>query len=324
MAGTFAHITVVNTLCTTGEVLESIETLTRVMRYSLRKYLNFCELGAVSPDCPQLKLPDLSAAAWSQVMHHGKTADIVRQAVPLVFAMDWRRAATQQCIAWLFGYVGHLVTDMTVHPVLNLKNGTYAEHPRTHRVCEMNQDVYIFHQRGLGEVTKAEYLRECGIGTCSTTGDARKLAPAVARLWTKSLKAVQSAKQTPKPATPKPAKPPEPDEWYHHFVAILDKFVEEGGRLPRFLRGFLESEGLVFPEIENVRREYLRNLPTPLGETLDYDELFERVQANLKRTWRELGLALDLGQPELFTLPNGDLDSGLDEAGQSVFWRNNA
>ena len=323
MAGTFAHIAVVDTLCTTGEVLESIETLTRVMRYALRKYLNFCELGAVSPDCPQLKFLDSSAAAWSKVMHHGKTAEIVRQAVPPVFAMDWRRPATQQCIAWLFGYAAHLVTDMTVHPVLNLKNGTYAENPRAHRVFEMNQDVYVFHQRGLGEVTHAEYLSDCGIGTCSSTGDSSKLAPAVARLWTRSLKAVQPAKKTKKAATPTPSRPPEPGEWYHHFVAVLDRFVEEGGRLPRFLRGFLEAEGLLYPEIGNVRQDCLRNLPTPLGESWHYDELFERILANVKQSWRELGLALDRSRPELFTLPNGDLDTGLDESGQSVFWRVN-
>lgn len=141
------------------------------------------------------------------------------------------------------------------------------------------------------------------------------------RLWTQSLKAACPRTRAAKAAAPKPSKPPDPAAWYRCYVTLIDQFAEEGGKFPRFLRGFLEAEGLVYPEIDDVKPQYLPKLPSPLGGSLHYADLFERILANLESTWRELGQALDRGRPDLFTLPNGDLDTGLDASGQFTFWR---
>jgi hypothetical protein len=52
MAGTFAHIGLVDSLCHNADLLDEISGLTPQMKRSLMKFINFCELGAISPDAP--------------------------------------------------------------------------------------------------------------------------------------------------------------------------------------------------------------------------------------------------------------------------------
>ena len=81
MAGTFAHITLVDKLCQDNDVLNGITTLTPAMRQALKLYRPFCELGAISPDAPYLQLLSGDSARWANVMHYWKTADFVRHAI---------------------------------------------------------------------------------------------------------------------------------------------------------------------------------------------------------------------------------------------------
>lgn len=52
MAGTFAHIALVDLLCQDGDALDGIATLTPAMKRALMQFNNFCELGAISPAAP--------------------------------------------------------------------------------------------------------------------------------------------------------------------------------------------------------------------------------------------------------------------------------
>jgi hypothetical protein len=40
------------------------------------------------------------------------------------------------------------------------------------------------------------------------------------------------------------------------------------------------------------------------------------------QTWDELGTALDTNRPDLLTLVNGDLDTGIADNNQHIFWQN--
>jgi len=51
-----------------------------------------------------------------------------------------------------------VVADVTIHPILELKVGSYAEHKMGHRTCEMHQDAYIFQRLNLGDVGLSEHL----------------------------------------------------------------------------------------------------------------------------------------------------------------------
>ena len=63
MAGTFAHITLVDSLCQDADALDSIDTLSPTMKRALMQFNNFCELGAVSPDTPYLTLLSADSAS---------------------------------------------------------------------------------------------------------------------------------------------------------------------------------------------------------------------------------------------------------------------
>ncbi len=321
MAGTFAHLTLVDKLCRDDAVLDGIGTLTPVMKGALKTFRPFCELGAISPDAPYLRLLSGDAARWADVMHYWKTADFVRHAIPLVFNMDYRFTDTQKCLAWLFGYTAHLVTDLTIHPVVKARVGPYDQNKRMHRICEINQDVYIFHKQGFGDITTAQYIDRCGIKSCADPTDSGKLNAAVRKLWSDGLKSYLSEGVSMKNSLPAPEHDPDPDAWFEHYVRLLDKFVEDGGMSPLVFRTISEAAGVIYPQYSDVVKKFINNLEMPgEGEPTNYDAVFERTKQNVIATWRDLGAALDSGKKELFTLANADLDTGRDSNNRLVFW----
>lgn len=320
MAGTFAHITLVDSICQNADALDSITALTPSMKRALMKFLNFCEFGAISPDAPYLELLSEDAACWANVMHYWKTADFIRRGVSYVYAMDYRTTEAQKCIAWLFGYSAHIVTDFTVHPVINLRVGPYEQNKLQHRLCELSQDVYIFNKLGFGDVSTAEYIRRCGIETCAEVAHQGMLDPAIRKLWCHCLGDGFPSKILMKDGLPAPKALPAPDEWFTHYVSMIDKFAEEGGRFPCLCRQIVEAKGLVFPQLDEIDQTFIEGLVMPDGNTGSYDQVFELARNNVMQVWDDLGKALDSGIPNLLTLANGDLDTGVAENNQSIFW----
>lgn len=330
MPGTFAHITLADCLCD-GNVLDSIPELSSQTKHTLLEFLNYCELGAVSPDYPYLAavvnvpvLCDADAAGWANLMHYWKTADFVRSSVghflssPLG-AQD--SAGARKCIAWLFGYVSHLVADLTVHPVIEFKVGPYEQNQKQHRVCEMNQDVYIFYRELHQEVTDAEYLRRCGIRRCCDQHAHNDLDPVVAAFWKSVLDGISLIDLQLPNGVPAPHKPAKPNEWHHWFTKLLDDFAEEGCHVP-FLSRHLEDAGLFYPKFPGVDRQFIDDLALPVGGSAAYDEVFQHAKTNVRAAWGQLGAALQAKDPERFTLPNGNLDTGMaDDGSGSIFWR---
>ena len=318
MSGTLAHLTLVDTLCNV-DVLNGIETLTPTMKRALMKFMNFCELGAVSPDYPYLTLLSSNAAAWANIMHYWKTVDFIRSGIKYVYDMNYNTSDARRCIAWLFGYTSHVVTDMTVHPVINIKVGPYEQNKTTHRICELNQDVYIFHEKKSG-IDSDEFIRNCGFASCVDISNREKLYPAISSLWCQTLNDISLKDVKMKDGLNNPDEPPEPDEWHKYYVGILDKFALEGKLLPPFSRHFAEGEGLVYPDYNHIIRDYVDNLTSPVGGSIVFNEVFRRAQENVKHVWTELGSALDSGKPELLTLANADLDTGMIDS-HYIFWK---
>lgn len=325
MAGTFAHLTLVDKLCQDGDALDGIGTLTPAMKVALKTCRPFCELGAISPDAPYLQILSGDAARWANVMHYWKTADFVRHAIPLVFNMDYRFTDSQKCLAWLFGYAAHLVTDLTIHPVVKVRVGSYDQNKRMHRICEINQDVYIFHQQGFGDITAAEYIDGCGIRSCADPADGGRLDAAVRELWSMCLSRHLPDGISMQSKLMAPEHEPDPDAWFAHFVQLLDKFVEDGGLSPLLFRNISEAVGVVYPKRSKVEMKYIRNLEIPgEGEPTNYDYIFDRTRQNVISTWRELGSALDTGDKDLFRLANGNLDTGRNDSNRLIFWEDMA
>jgi hypothetical protein len=319
MAGTYAHITLVYTLCRDADLLKSIPSLKPAVKRALMMFENFCELGAVSPDLPYLTFLDKNSTGWANVMHYWTTADFIRSCIPHVYNMKYSTSEAQRCIAWLFGFTAHVVTDLTVHPIVNLKVGPYKGHELEHRLCEMNQDVYIFHEMKLGDVTNAEFIGGSGIASCIDLDNKHKLYSPIATLWGKALSSISRDSITMEAGLDKPSDDPEPDKWFHNYVLAMDKVAEEGGYLPPLLRRLAEDKGVVYPSYEEMNRGYVDNLASPGGGTINYNEVFRRAQDNVKQIWSELGQALDTGKAQSFTLANGNLDTGLIDT-KSIFW----
>ena len=320
MAGGFAHITLVDTLCMNANVLDGIPNLTPAMKRALSYFLNFVELGSVSPDYPSLTLFDNNSAGWANVMHYHKTLDLVRNAVPLICEMKKFKKNTLKCIDWIFGYAAHVVTDLVIHPVVTLKVGEYKFHKKEHRLCEINQDIYIFHKVTNTEITRAEYIKDAGISSCCQEGNKKKLFQNVADLWKQCLPVVPGTVFTFDDDLDRPTKFPNPVQWHKNYISMIDGIADEVGKLPPLIKQIAEGQGVVYPALEDLDRSYIDSLPTPEGD-MSYDDIFTWAQEKVKAAWSELGKALDTGDPGCLTIPNGNLDNGRDESGKLIFWK---
>ena len=192
MPGAYAHLTLVN-LVREPARLESHgfppEAIVPVL-----DYFRFCELGAISPDYPYLDIAHPDACQWADRMHYQKTGDMVKAGIDLIRKLDG--PSQQKTFAWLLGYTSHVVTDVTIHPVVELKVGEYQKNKGRHRICEMHQDAYIFQRLNIGEIGLAEHL-DSGIWGCCAPPGSGKLDTAVAGTWQRMLEV----------ATPTPIKP---------------------------------------------------------------------------------------------------------------------
>jgi len=140
MPGAYAHITLVNQLREPGQ-LESIPGFVDDAITPVLDYFKFCELGAVSPDYPYLGVGNRGATQWADRMHYEYTGDMIKSGVRCIASMP-DGEPKRKAFAWLLGYAAHVATDVTIHPIVELKVGPYAQNKKAHRVCEMNQDAY--------------------------------------------------------------------------------------------------------------------------------------------------------------------------------------
>lgn len=119
MSGAYAHLTLVASIATSAE-LESASISRKAIPGILRN-LHFVDLGAVSPDYPYLYLTSPSAKKWADLMHQEKLGQMIRTGIEHI--RDLSGGARETAFAWPLGYVAHVGTDMTIHPVVALKVG---------------------------------------------------------------------------------------------------------------------------------------------------------------------------------------------------------
>ncbi|HET7062354.1 MAG TPA: zinc dependent phospholipase C family protein [Nitrosospira sp.] len=307
MPGAYAHLTLVNLIREPGR-LESRGFVPDAI-VPLLDYFRFCELGAVSPDYPYLDITHPDACHWADRMHYQKTGDMVKAGIDRIKKLDGE--ARQKTFAWLLGYTSHVVTDVTIHPVIELKVGEYQKNKDKHRICEMHQDAYIFQRLNLGEIGLAEHL-DSGIWGCCDAPQSGKLDPTIKNTWEGMLEACYSE--------PYQTRPPVIDNWHGSFRFIVDK-AEEGGVLPAFARHVAANIGLTYPALDDLDNQYLKGLATPLG-AMSYDEIFDRAMENVLDAWFHVAGAVfkdDDTYQTAFT--NWNLDTGRDPAGSYAYWQ---
>lgn len=301
----YAHLTIVNKLKATNR-LDAIPGLPTAAKAAVSKYLRYCELGAVSPDYPYLALGDKRAAEWADTMHWTRTGEVIHAGVRRVRAMNGE--SQKKVLAWLLGYVAHVTADVTIHPVVNLKVGDYEHHKTEHRICEMHQDVYIYQQLNLGGVHLSEHLDD-GICQCGTDG---KLDADICAVWDGMLQDVHpNLHGTNKPDFHK---------WHRGFVNIVDNIAQEGESLMPVARHIAAGQGLVYPALKDLNREYIDNLEVPGGRA-SYDEIFEKAINNVAQVWALVGGGVvEAKEQYLAKIGNWNLDTGKDASQKLVFW----
>jgi hypothetical protein len=322
MAGIYTHITVARSVI--DKRLSAIPELTPDMRYALRFYTNFVDLGAISPDCPYFYKASFNeeANSWSNVMHYWRTGDFVREAIRRLRNKNYTERDTQKAIAWLFGYTSHLIADLTIHPVVELRVGKYETNQKEHRVCELNQDAYMFFRTFGMNAASSDFLKGTGLKSCTNYPKDNKLHNKTADLWKQCASAIKPTSADADYVFGSiPTTSPKPGTWFKWFCGMIDKGAEEGHRIP-ILSYFLLKYGLALPKSQNdIKMSYVSGLATPDGRKVDFPVVFEMATDNIVKYWRELAAALHKESPKPFSLPNANLDSGkIAKTDSFVFW----
>lgn len=309
MPGSYAHITLAN-LMNQPDIKDSIPLLSDANKLWIGQRLHFCELGAVSPDYPYLAVQDGSTKAWADKMHYVRTGQMIQSGMRLL--PDFKGEAFEKAFVWLLGYASHVIADVTVHPVIQMKVGEYQTHQTQHRICEMNQDAYIYFNRlNRSGVDIAEHLNS-GIALCGDPRNHDNLDGDISAFWLAMLKDVYPNDFA--------ATPPHPNEWHKGFRRIVGLASRLSGSLIPFARHVADGLGLVYPPVEEVDQQYIRGLDTPRG-LMDYDQIFDIAIDNVKIVW---GLMADgifhQGMAYQSLILDWNLDTGLDQNDQLGFW----
>lgn len=304
MPGAFAHITAVN-FAIANSSLKSLN-MPREAKLALTRNLKFVELGCVSPDYPYLKLGDSSQNKWADKMHYEKVGVLIKKAIGLVKKLADKEQ--EKAFSWLCGFVAHVISDITIHPVVELRVGPYHENSKEHRICEMNQDTYIWQKLNLGEIGYADRVKD-NIGSCVDPECSSDLDGVIHELWVTCLTEVFPEKAN--------SSPPEINEWHKWFQRVVDN-AEEGYRLFPFARHVATGQGLAYPSLDDVDQSYIENLNTPCGIE-SYDSIFDRAVGNIQKYWCHLANAVFAeGNVDMFL--NWNLDTGRCETETLTAW----
>lgn len=304
MPGAYAHFALINKVHS-----RFADSFSSIVQDSLDIYLQFCDLGAVSPDYPYLSPLGGNAREWADAMHYHQTVQFVRNGVEIIRALE-DGEEKQKSIAWLLGYASHVIADCVIHPIVNwIVMGEYSNNPTEHRVCEMHQDAYIFNKVMGVDVNAAEYL-DSSIAFCTVDGE--HLAPIIKLVWEDIFRKTHHDLYK--------IAPPQLDNWHNNYLIMLDNIQELIGYIP-FSRHVQSLSSFTYPELREIEGTYIEVLETP-SRQLTYDEVFDFAVDKVVERWKEIDQAIQ-GEIETCMLDVGEpsLDNGTDkESGRCVFW----
>jgi len=311
MAGAYAHLTIVSK-ATTERELEDLGLSNNAI-IALEDWLSFTSLGSVSPDYPYLAISG-KHKKWADLMHLAmKTKSFIFKGIEEVKKIqdeeDKRRA-----FAWLCGIAAHIVTDVVIHPVVELKVGPYKGNEAAHRNCEMHQDVYIyFIKTGYGEISQTEHLASFA-KECSSNGNTSKLNTTISLIWGKMLEELNSEEYV--------INKPEFDTWHSRFHTLVS-LIEETQKLPSLSRHIIGLKGgMIYPKFEEVnKKEFIENLQVPNNKTMHYDDIFNKAVLQVQKTWKVLDEAVyGNGATHLEYFSDWNLDNGRTSSGDLEYW----
>ncbi|MEI6209794.1 MAG: zinc dependent phospholipase C family protein [Desulfuromonadales bacterium] len=311
MPGPYAHITLLHEL-TLPAGLPSLFSPSSGFESALTTYFPYCTLGAVSPDYPNLAGGNGAAAQWADAMHYTRACEMMTRGIERVG--NSQGVVRDKQLAWLLGYCAHVATDVTIHPVVRAKVGEYAENRRQHRICEMNQDGYIYRRMNLGEIGESDYFA-LTVAQCSNSDDGAELDHDIVALWEGMLADVHPDLFE--------ADPPDTVSWHRELVAMAARSRGDAVRLFPLAGVIAAKMELAYPAYKMVDRQFIEELAVPSERPLclHYDEIFDHAVGNVGILWKLVERAVCAEDPaDQPTFGDWNLDNGCDEHGRLVFW----
>jgi hypothetical protein len=307
MAGPYAHLTLLHELANSldaspGAPLAEIASAVQKRTFPSAPW---ARSALISPICRRTR-PASPGATPCTTSTAGRSSSVA-------YRTSGRRPAElrPKLLAWLLGYCAHVVSDLTIHPVVAIKVGEYTENRRSHRICEMNQDTHIFSRMNLGEIRDTDrFTRD--ILACQER-DSGRLDGNLAAMWDSLLRDTHPGMY----ATSRPSV----QEWFSRFNALASSPVGHLGRLFPLAALISADMGRPYPLQEMVEQDYLHDLTVPGGRVMAYDRIFEAALENVRKLWGVVGEGVAAsGDRFLSCIGNWNLDTGQDQEGRFVFW----
>jgi hypothetical protein len=314
MPATFAHCLIAR------KAIEHIGV--EATRYSgiLKMKNNFVVMGATGPDYPYLtdvfKYGVLHIGHnWSNRMHYENVTGFIGEGLQKLSKMNKNSDEFQTCLAWLFGYVSHVIADSFMHPVINcIVNGIYIFTHVEHGHCELIQDVYIFKKITGTDIIQAAPKDQGTFGylnildDCSDPDDPNKIHPYIRAFWPDLLR-------TAHPQAATYFKDINPDEWHKNYKSRVD-FISNARSIFRHVLDIADAPRYVAASaIEPTDREkYIDKIVLPDYSITTYDDVFDRAVKLVVSKWKNLFLRIQDGKNSPLPVDNWDLDTGVDQS----------
>lgn len=304
MAGAFTHMAIV------AGAIKSFPPEQK-MGNILRRHRNFLTLGSVSPDIPYLAFLALKGFAWADIMHYHQTNGIVKNAFHSLSVASKKEKDWECQLAWLMGFVAHLVADATIHPIVESIVGPYTDSSsrENHRLCEMTQDIMIFKEVLNLELAYAEYT---DLLKASVTDSSYQK---VCEFWESHVKVNFPIDES-----------FSAEDVINSYYKLLS--VAEGGS--ELARGFRHlGVDFIYPTYDELEKEtpqfikqYYSEVQLPNGMKGHFREHgYEYAVKNLTTIWSKIDRALFTTDNIIEFVPNWNLDNGMDQTtGIQTFW----
>ena len=295
MAGTFTHLVI----CDIAKRKASINEIS--LRQLLNRYSEFLLLGAVSPDLPYLSFKT-GSVNWADLFHYKKTNGIaIGGHAELKSLWTDAQAADRIKLAWLLGYVSHLVIDATIHPIVQAIVGDYAHHQEEHRICEMTEDALTFYDWENFELRYAEFSKR--LKFCRASSHFGELM----NFWTKHALATYADK----------GEAPDPRLWFAIYSEAIDA-AEGGSEVVALFRHLGIGKEYLYKTRDEIlsafperAEKYYNAVKLPTGNIGTFSkEGVERAVGNVIDAWNKLYAGLAGHVDVSAVIRDWDLDTG--------------
>jgi hypothetical protein len=297
MAGAFTHFVVCDQAKSDRKVIDSD------LRQLLNRHYRFLFLGAVGPDLPYLSI-NTGGVNWADVMHYEKTNGVVRTGhAALREAWPSKTELEEVSFVWLMGYLSHLVTDATIHPVVQAIVGPYDQNKEEHRICEMTQDSVIYNIQRNGDIRYTEFSEM--IAYCKD----HHCFEGVMEFWREQLMANYYAKKK---------EEPHPRLWFTTYKEAID-LAEGGSTLVAIFRHAGVGSNFIYKTRKEVEEnhhdefvKYFEQARIPKGDPENFIDVFKKTIDNVLDAWKSAYDSLVLNTPFEGLVKNWNLDTGVD------------